>query len=396
MKRKIAMATLALIPLTATNAFASNQEGIVTATSLNVRSGPSTEHSVVFSVKKNDKVTILQSENGWYKISAANGKEGWASSEYISKNIDDNAQLSDKKVVNADSLNMRSGASTSYRVIAKLSKGTTVEIISESNGWSKIKHDGRIGYVSSEFLSNIDDNSSNEKPIPNPNPGDTSTKTKVVTATSLNVRSGPSTSNSVIGSVGYNQKVEVISEINGWSKIKYNGKEGYVSSEYLKDTDGGGSVTPDPNPTPNPTKTKVVTATSLNVRSGPSTNNSVIGSLKLNEKVEVISESNGWSKVKYNGKEGYVSSTYLKDTDGGGSVTPDPNPTPDPIKTKVVTATSLNVRSGPSTNSSVIGSLKLNEKVEVISESNGWSKVKYNGKEGYVSSTYLKDTDGGG
>ncbi|MEG2251118.1 MAG: SH3 domain-containing protein, partial [Bacilli bacterium] len=195
LKRKIAMATLALIPLTATNAFASNQEGIVTATSLNVRSGPSTEHSVVFSVKKNDKVTILQSENGWYKISAANGKEGWASSEYISKNIDDNAQLSDKKVVNADSLNMRSGASTSYRVIAKLSKGTTVELISENNGWSKIKYDGRIGYVSSEFLSNIDDNSSNEKPTPNPNPnpGDTSTKTKVVTATSLNVRSGPST-----------------------------------------------------------------------------------------------------------------------------------------------------------------------------------------------------------
>ncbi|MEG2246940.1 MAG: SH3 domain-containing protein, partial [Peptostreptococcaceae bacterium] len=155
-------------------------------------------------------------------------------------------------------------------------------------------------------------------------------------------------------------------------------------------TDGGGSVTPDP--TPDPIKTKVVTATSLNVRSGPSTNSSVIGSLKLNEKVEVISESNGWSKVKYNGKEGYVSSTYLKDTDGGGSVTPDP--TPDPIKTKVVTATSLNVRSGPSTSSGVIGSLKQNQVVEVISENNGWSKIKYNGTDGYVSSTYLEDYTG--
>ncbi|EPZ55339.1 hypothetical protein H477_3341 [[Clostridium] sordellii ATCC 9714] len=48
MKRRIAMATLALIPFTATNAFASNQEGIVTATSLNVRSGPSTDSSFYF------------------------------------------------------------------------------------------------------------------------------------------------------------------------------------------------------------------------------------------------------------------------------------------------------------------------------------------------------------
>ncbi|WP_208872225.1 SH3 domain-containing protein, partial [Paraclostridium sordellii] len=86
-------------------------------------------------------------------------------------------------------------------------------------------------------------------------------------------------------------------------------------------------------------------ATSLNMRSGPSTGNSVIGSLKNNEKVEVISESNGWSKIKYNGKEGYVSSTYLKDSNEGGNSKPNETPKPNPnveTKTKVVVATSLN------------------------------------------------------
>uniref|UniRef100_UPI0022E8E715 N-acetylglucosaminidase n=1 Tax=Paraclostridium sordellii TaxID=1505 RepID=UPI0022E8E715 len=150
----------------------------------------------------------------------------------------------------------------------------------------------------------------------------------------------------------------------GWSKIKYNGKEGYVSSTYLKDSNEGGTSKPDEKPNVG-TKIKVVAATSLNVR--------------------------GWSKIKYNGKEGYVSSTYLKDSNEGGTVTP-----PEQTKTKVVTATSLNVRSGPSTGHGIIGSLKNNEKVEVISESNGWSKIKYNGKEGYVSSTYLTDYQGGG
>ncbi|MBW4861469.1 MAG: SH3 domain-containing protein [Paeniclostridium sp.] len=402
MKRRIAMATLALIPFTATNAFASNQEGIVTATSLNVRSGPSTYSSFLFSIKKNDKVTILKSENGWYKISTANGHEGWASSEYISTNISDTNQQSNKKVVNVDNLNMRNGASTSYRVIMKLNKGTVIEIISESNGWTKIKHDGRIGFVASKYLSPIENNNQPTKPEQQPNapvqPQVSVGKTKVVVATSLNVRSGPSTGNSVIGSLKNNEKVEVISESNGWSKIKYNGKEGYVSSTYLKDVNEGGNSKPNETPKPNPnveTKTKVVAATSLNVRSGPSTSHGIIGSLKNNEKVEVISESNGWSKIKYNGKEGYVSSTYLKDSNEGGTSKPDEKPNVE-IKIKVVTATSLNVRSGPSTGHGIIGSLKNNEKVEVISESNGWSKIKYNGKEGYVSSTYLKDSNEGG
>ncbi|EQK42070.1 mannosyl-glycoendo-beta-N-acetylglucosamidase domain protein, possible enterotoxin [[Clostridium] bifermentans ATCC 638] len=404
MNKKIAIATLAFMPLTATNVFASGQEGIVTAPSLNVRSEPSTGSSFLFSIKQNEKVTILESQDGWYKIKAGNGNSGWASSEYIKTDLNQNNQSESKRTVTADVLNMRSGASTSYRTIAKIKKGTEVELISESNGWSKIKYEGRIGYASSEFLSNENNIKPSEKPSTNQNTdansnnntNETKTigKTKVVTATSLNVRSGPSTSNGVIGSLKQNDKVEVISESNGWSKVKFSVKEGYVSSAYLKDSNGGNTGGSE-NPNPTPGKTKVVTATSLNVRSGPSTSNSVIGSLKQNDKVEVISESNGWSKVKFSGKEGYVSSTYLKDADGGNTGGGSETPNPTPGKTKVVTATSLNVRSGPSTSNSVIASLKQNDKVEVISESNGWSKVKFSVKEGYVSSTYLKDADGG-
>ena len=159
LKRKIAMATMALIPLTATSAFAGSKQGIVTATSLNVRSGPSTNNSVLFSVKKNEKVDILDSMSGWYKISTSKGKTGWASSEYINTNIDSNSDTNEnKKVVTANSLNMRSGASTSYRVITKLSKGTVVEVISESNGWSKIKFEGKEAYTSSQYLSSYEEN----------------------------------------------------------------------------------------------------------------------------------------------------------------------------------------------------------------------------------------------
>ena len=55
-----------------------------------------------------------------------------------------------------------------------------------------------------------------------------------------------------------------------------------------------------------------VTSDNLNVRSGPSTSNGVIGSLKLNTTVEILSVSNEWYKIDYNGKEGYISSSYIK------------------------------------------------------------------------------------
>ena len=57
MKGKIALATLAMIPMTANNAYASNI-GTVTASSLNVRSGPSNKLYSSNNFKENDKVNI--------------------------------------------------------------------------------------------------------------------------------------------------------------------------------------------------------------------------------------------------------------------------------------------------------------------------------------------------
>lgn len=55
-----------------------------------------------------------------------------------------------------------------------------------------------------------------------------------------------------------------------------------------------------------------------------------------------------------------------------------------------VTAGNLNVRNAPNTTtSSVIGSLKRGQKISVIEIKNGWAKINYNGKTGYVSSKFL-------
>lgn len=66
-----------------------------------------------------------------------------------------------KKVVIADALNIRSGPNTTYSSIGKLYKNNKVEVISESNGWSKIKFGSKIGYVSSEYLKELNNENQN-------------------------------------------------------------------------------------------------------------------------------------------------------------------------------------------------------------------------------------------
>ncbi|MFB5197292.1 SpoIID/LytB domain-containing protein [Neobacillus sp. KR4-4] len=60
------------------------------------------------------------------------------------------------------------------------------------------------------------------------------------------------------------------------------------------------------------------------------------------------------------------------------------------MKTGKVTVTRLNVRSSASTKGKVIGSLKKNQTVTIVSTTGSWYKIKYGKTTGYVSKSYLK------
>ena len=223
-------------------------------------------------------------------------------------------------------------------------------------------------------------------PLMNVSHVDAATDMRTVTASSLNFRSGPSTSHSIIGSLQKGQQVEYISESGSWAKVKYNGVTGYVHGDYLTKSTSTGISTSQGT-------TQYVNSTSgLNVRSGAGTTYSKLGTLEYKEKVTVLSTSNGWAKINYNGQTGYISSSYLQTTVPGGT-TSENNNSSTTTTVKYVNATSgLNVRSGAGTSYSKIGSLDYKEKVTVLSTSNGWAKINYKGQAGYVSSSYLQST----
>ncbi|RST74218.1 N-acetylmuramoyl-L-alanine amidase [Siminovitchia acidinfaciens] len=239
------------------------------------------------------------------------------------------------------------------------------------------------------------------------------TGTYIVTANSLNVRTGDGTSYPTIGSLKKNEQINVTGVTSKkWYQFSYKGKTGYVSGAYLKVKPAVPKPAPKPaaKPKSDPFKvtkasgTYIVTANSLNVRTGNSTKYSSLGSLKKNNQVNVTGKtSNNWYQIKFKGKTGYVSGAYLRAKPVAAKPAPKPaskpaaKPKSAPAKaskvsgTYIVTASSLNVRTGNSTKHSSLGSLKKNNQVSVTGKtSNNWYQIKYKGKTGYISGAYLK------
>ena len=74
------------------------------------------------------------------------------------------------------------------------------------------------------------------------------------------------------------------------------------------------------------------------------------------------------------------------------STNPSESETQAPVKryVQVTSRSNLNLRAEPNTTSTVLTSLPTGAKAELIEEVNGWYKVSYRGKVGYLKATYAK------
>jgi N-acetyl-anhydromuramyl-L-alanine amidase AmpD len=116
------------------------------------------------------------------------------------------------------------------------------------------------------------------------------------TASSLNVRSGPSTGYSIIGSIPQGQRYVAIESSNGWYKIYFKNNTGWCSGSYLSTVTGVTGV-------------KIETA-SLNVRTGPSTGYGIVGTCASPQRYVQITASGGWRKIYWGGGAYWVSGSY--------------------------------------------------------------------------------------
>ncbi len=216
----------------------------------------------------------------------------------------------------------------------------------------------------------------------------------IINASSLKVRKTASISSSTITSLSRNTKIETLGKENNFYKINYKGKTGYVYSSYV--TIAKSSPTPIATPiaTASVGKSGTVTTQHLNVRSGSGISYPVTSTITLGTKVTMYEKSNGFYKINYAGKTGYVSELYVKVT---GQSSTNVIVTAAPVSTTVdkitgignITASSLNIRKAAAAGSNIMGVLKRNEKVNLYGSQNGFYKIKYNGQWGYISTTYV-------
>ena len=230
--------------------------GIVTATALNVRSGPATTYSVIGQVLQGNDIKIVDKTGNWLKVNYKN-TTGYVSGAYVSSIY--NEAKTEGYVIGCNTLNVRSGPGTEYARKGSLVNGTKVHIISTSLGWSKIIYNGNYAYVSASYLSNSpsenqgntgSNNSSNGNNLSNGSTENNNTQvtiknTGTVTADRLNVRQQPSTSSTILGVLEKNTTVKIVDETESWYKIMYKNDYAFVSKNYiiLGGTQTGGTQT---------------------------------------------------------------------------------------------------------------------------------------------------------
>ena len=122
----------------------------VNATSLRLRSGPGTSYTTLNYARNGEVVVLLGKTGDWYQVNY-NLQIGYMHKDYLQVTTRENAELGYGKV-NGSRVNIRSGPSTGYQIIAQANLGDRAYIIGINNQWFKIIYGDKIGYIRSDYL----------------------------------------------------------------------------------------------------------------------------------------------------------------------------------------------------------------------------------------------------
>ena len=153
----------------------------------------------------------------------------------------------------------------------------------------------------------------------------------------VNVRASDSEQAERIGKVAVGDVMPLLEEkANGWSKVEYDGKEGYIKSEFLESVDENAEKGENPDAdganeegaveessseasqnaasgSELPATGKIKVAETVNIRKSCSETADKVGTVFPGETLEIVmQQADGWTRVKYNGQTGYVKTEVLK------------------------------------------------------------------------------------
>ncbi len=280
--------------------------------------------------------------------------------------------------VNATTLNVRSSPSVSAEKVGELPKGTRITVTGTKDGWAKFSE----GWVYMEYLTKVADAETTTKAEETTTQSSATVKGAkyMVNNSYLNVRSGPGTGNAQVGTLKQGDIITITETTkDGWGKFD----KGWVYMSYLVKVADAETTTKAPETTTAATSAAAkykVTATVLNVRSGPGTNNAQVGTLKQGDIITITETTkDGWGKTD----KGWVSMTYVVKVADAETTTKAPAAQGAQYR---VNNSYLNVRSGPGTGYTQVGTLKQDDIITITETTkDGWGKFD----KGWVFMSYL-------
>ena len=310
---------------------------------------------------------------------------------------DKNATVTERIAYTSTKVNLRKKCSTSSDAIKVLKKGAEVTVYGESkDGWYEVKAGSDTGFVSDEYIVSKKPGSGNSGQQSSDNQ---ETSRTAYAKTQVNLRKKRSTSSDVIRTLKAGTEVTVYGDSqDGWYKVKAGSDSGFVSDEYI--VSDKSQVEKQNNNSQEKTRTAYA-KTKVNLRKSRSTSSKVLKTLKAGTEVTIYGKStNGWHKVKVNGKTGYIRSEYIvsdkskveKSADRGQQSSNNHSaPAYYNEGDRIRLSDSVNIRASMSESADRVGLAYQGDVVTVImSYAEGWTKVNWNGQTGYIKTEYLR------
>ncbi len=123
-------------------------------------------------------------------------------------------------LVNASGLRLREEPSTDSKILATAPRGELVVVLSQDGDWYRVNYNLQEGYMHSDYLK-VSSKENAELGYGK------------VTGSSVNLRTGPSTSYRSLGTVKKGEKCYIIGLNEGWYKVISGNNVCYIRSDYL-------------------------------------------------------------------------------------------------------------------------------------------------------------------
>ena len=276
---------------------------------------------------------------------------------------------------------LRYSAAETGKVLTGVPNGAAVTVLAKGSEWTLVRYGQINGYLPTDLLI-----FTAGAPI-----STTQTPTYIsqwasVTGTNaLNFRTGPGFDYDVQSSLGEGTVLCVLGTDGEWVKVQCGGMVGYVSVDFLTMHSAyPGTISSDTSAMVSLGDENL----SISLLSAPSMTATAIMDITHGTQVTVLHNDGSWCRVKVAGVEGYLLTTQL-DFDATG-VTPTEAPGTQG-ETAIVNsdANTLNLREGPSTNTTVKAQIPKGTTIIVTERGDTWCAVSWGDLSGYVMTKYL-------